>query len=376
MPHLNYFINFYLRRDLEKGYIPKGPKYFRNIWEMTAVNANNFSAWEVKESDFPVDGTTEDKLRFLLRYAILAPSGPNSQPWKFAVNTNTISIYADLKRSLPFVDPSNRTLFMSVGCAIANLMVAGEHFCLRPSVVFFPKGQESDLVAEVKLERAGHPKGDLFPQITRRQTTKDRFLDRKIDESILEDIRACIDEPGFHLQYMGSVGEKSAIADLVARAHHIQLSNKHFRSNLSGWLRNNWTTEPDGMPLYTFGVPDAISLGFPAAFKEFDLSEAVIHRDSGLIKGCSMLGVLSSDGDDKLAWTRCGRLLENYLLRAMSYDVRASFFSQPIGLPELREELLGMINRGNPQILFGLGYSIPVKHTPRRALEDVLIDQV
>lgn len=343
---------------------------------MIVVNANNFAAWEVKESDFPTDGTTEDKLRFLLRYAILAPSGPNSQPWKFAVSTNTISVYADLKRSLPFVDPSNRTLFMSVGCAIANLLVAGGHFGLEPSLVFFPKGQESDLVAEVKLERGGQPKGrDLFPQITKRQTTKDRYLDRLVDDPILANLRTCVDEPGFHLKYMESKGERSAIADLVARAHHIQLSNKHFRSNLSGWLRNNWTTEPDGMPLYTFGVPDAVSFGFPAAFKEFDLSEAVIYRDSGLVNGCGALGVLSSNGDDKLTWARCGCLLEKYLLKATSYDIRASFFSQPIGLPELRDELRGMINGGYPQILFSIGYSIPVKHTPRRALEDVLIDQ-
>jgi hypothetical protein len=173
---------------------------------------------------------------------------------------------------------------------------------------------------------------------------------------------------------MSSDDERAAVSDLVARAHHIQLGNRHFRSNLGGWLRNNWTTEPDGMPLYTFGVPDAVSLGFPAAFKEFDLSEAVIYRDSGLIKGCSGLCVLGTDGDDKLAWARCGRLLEKYLLKAVGYDIRASFFSQPIGLPELREELKGMINGGNPQILFSLGYSIPVKHTPRRALEDVLID--
>ncbi len=340
------------------------------------MKANNFAAWGVKESDFPEKGTTEYQLKYLLRYAILAPSGPNSQPWKFSVNTNTISVYADMKRSLPFVDPSNRTLFMSVGCAIANLLVAGEHFGFQPRLDYFPKGQDSDLVAEVKFERKACLSGeDLFSQITRRHTTKDRYEDKKIDDSILSDLKACIDEPGFHLWYMASKDEKSALADLVARAHHIQLSNKHFRSNLSSWLRNNWTTEPDGMPLYTFGVPDAVSLGFPAAFKEFDLSEAVIYRDSGLINGCGALGVLSSDGDDKLAWARCGRLLENYLLKATSYDIRASFFSQPIGLPQLREELRGMIKEGYPQILFSLGYSVPVKHTPRRALEDVLIEQ-
>jgi hypothetical protein len=343
---------------------------------MIVVSANNFAAWVVKESDFPENGTTEDQLGFLLRYAILAPSGPNSQPWKFAVNTNTISVYADLLRRLPFVDPSDRTLFMSVGCAIANLLVAGEHFEFSSGLDYFPKGQESDLVAEVKFQRKARTTGeDLFDQITRRHTTKDRYEDRMIDEHILADLKTCIGEPGFHIQYMASKDEKSVLADLVARAHHIQLSNKYFRSNLGSWLRNNWTTEPDGMPLYTFGVPDAVSLGFPAAFKEFDLSEAVIYRDSGLINGCGAMAVLSSDGDDKLAWARCGRLLENYLLKATSYDIRASFFSQPIGLPQLREELKGMIKEGYPQILFSLGYSVPVKHTPRRALEDVLIAQ-
>lgn len=347
------------------------------------MTTKNFKAWEVKESDYPNDKTTEDKLKFLLRYAILAPSGPNSQPWKFAVNTSTVFVYADLKRSLPFVDPSNRTLYMSVGCAIANLLVAGEHFELGPEINYFPKGQvipegqENDLVAEVKFERKARFKGeDLLNQITRRQTTKDKYLDKKIDDSVLADMKACIDEPGLHLSYMASKREKSALSDLVARAHHIQLSNKNFRSNLGNWLRNNWTTEPDGMPLYTFGVPDAVSLGFPAAFKEFDLSEAVIFRDSGLINGCSAMGVLSSDGDDKLAWVKSGLSLENLLLKATSYDIRASFFSQPIGLPELREELKGMIKEGYPQILFCLGYSIPVKHTPRRALEDVLIARI
>jgi hypothetical protein len=100
----------------------------------------------------------------------------------------------------------------------------------------------------------------------------------------------------------------------------------------------------------------------------------VIYRDSGLINGCSAMGILSSDEDDKLAWVKSGRSLENFLLKATSYDARASFFSQPIGLPELREELKGMINKGYPQILFSLGYSIPVKHTPRRALEDVIVE--
>jgi len=341
------------------------------------MTARNYEAWDVLESDYPSRKTMQEKLMFLLRYAILAPSGPNTQPWKFAVGDGTVSVFADLKRSLPFVDPSNRTLYMSVGCAVANLLAACTHFGFRPEVSYFPSGRESDLVAEIGFKEASGQaiaKGrDPFLQILRRHTTKDRYLDRNLEESLLKDLESCIDQPGFHVQYLTDEASRSRMADLVARAHRIQLSRKEFRRNLGEWLRNNWTTEPDGMPLYTFGVPDAVALGFPAAFKEFDLSDAVIYRDSGLIHGCGALGVLSSDQDDRLSWARCGVMLERLLLKATSHDLYASFFSQPIGLPELRGELEAAIGQGHPQLLFSLGHAKPVRHTPRRLLEDVIV---
>jgi len=336
--------------------------------------AKNFEAWQVNESDFPKEGTTEEKLRFLLRYAILAPSGPNTQPWKFAINSNTVSIFADLNRSLPLVDPSNRTLFMSVGCALANFRVAGEHFGFICDVEYYPQGQGSELVANVKfMPHKKLDKENLFHQITRRHTIKNRYENREIDASILEDLRTGMGDPGVYLHYFTDERSKSKIAGIVARAHRLQLARKEFRRNLGEWLRNNWTTEPDGMPLYTFGVPDAVALGFPAAFKEFDLSDAVIYRDSGLIHGCSVLGILTTDGDDRLSWARCGEALEKFLLGATKFDIRASFFSQPISLMELREEIDGMVKRGHSQLLFSLGYADPIKPTPRRALADVIL---
>ena len=39
--------------------------------------------WDVSEQDFPSTSPIETQLGFLLRYAILAPSAKNSQPWGF-----------------------------------------------------------------------------------------------------------------------------------------------------------------------------------------------------------------------------------------------------------------------------------------------------
>jgi hypothetical protein len=338
------------------------------------MTAKNYVAWEVRESDYPENGSMEDRLKFLLRYAILAPSGPNSQPWKFSLNESSISVFADLKRALPFVDPSNRTLFMSVGCAIANLVVAAEHFGFSVGVNYFPAGQESDWVAEVQLSpNSRKDSRDLFAQIQKRHTTKDRYDNASINPSVLAELAEGFNRPGIYLTFLDRGDARARMVDLVSRAHEIQLAKKEFRQNLGQWLRNNWTTQPDGMPLYTFGVPGAISLGFPVAFKEFDLSRAVIYRDAGLINGCAALAVITTDQDDKHAWTTSGLALEELLLSGTGYDIRASFFSQPIGLPELREELTNYVNRGHPQILFSLGMANPMRPSPRRPLEDVVV---
>jgi len=43
-------------------------------------------AWNIDEKDYPARGAFEDRAKFLLRYAILAPPGHNSQLWKFKIS--------------------------------------------------------------------------------------------------------------------------------------------------------------------------------------------------------------------------------------------------------------------------------------------------
>ncbi|OKH30965.1 hypothetical protein NIES2101_41915 [Calothrix sp. HK-06] len=43
--------------------------------------------WNVQETDFPATGTSEEKLKFILNYAILAPSSHNTQPWCFKIDS-------------------------------------------------------------------------------------------------------------------------------------------------------------------------------------------------------------------------------------------------------------------------------------------------
>ncbi|RZN37990.1 MAG: nitroreductase, partial [Methanophagales archaeon ANME-1-THS] len=106
--------------------------------------------WQINAQDFPAEGSPREKLKFLLRYAILAPSSHNSQPWKFHIRDSEIDIFADKGRWLKVADADQRELHISVGCALENLLIAAEHFGYAHREEYFPGGEDS-LVALVKL---------------------------------------------------------------------------------------------------------------------------------------------------------------------------------------------------------------------------------
>jgi len=41
--------------------------------------------WKICAETFPADGSAEEKLGFVLNYALLAPSTHNTQPWLFSI---------------------------------------------------------------------------------------------------------------------------------------------------------------------------------------------------------------------------------------------------------------------------------------------------
>ena len=106
---------------------------------------SSIEVWNINESDFPSNSShLQEKLAFLLNYAILAPSSHNSQPWKFNVSDDEILLYAARSRWLSVADADKREIYISLGAALENLIIAAEHFGYNCTVSAFPG--EEDLV--------------------------------------------------------------------------------------------------------------------------------------------------------------------------------------------------------------------------------------
>src|SRR5512145_2110217 len=57
---------------------------------------------------------------------ILASNPHNSQPWIFRITETTIDLFADRTRQIGTVDPFLREMYIGLGCALENMLLAAE----------------------------------------------------------------------------------------------------------------------------------------------------------------------------------------------------------------------------------------------------------
>jgi hypothetical protein len=130
----------------------------------------------------------------LVYYASLAPSGHNTQPWKFQIEENKILIYPDLNRRLPVVDADNHALYISLGCALENLVIAANHYNYHTKVKLHTT---SNVYIEVQLEKLSQlTEFDLFHQIKIRQSTRNLYDSKQVPASHLELLKSSTIQEG------------------------------------------------------------------------------------------------------------------------------------------------------------------------------------
>lgn len=340
---------------------------------------NSLSAWHISEAEFPRNGTPEQKFRFLLRYAVLAPSTHNSQPWRFRIAGATLELFADYERSLPIADPKDRELTISCGAALFNLRTAMNYFGCVGEARPFPDPRRPDLLARVTLDTSRSQDSEwtaLFGAIARRVTNRGPFAAEAPPPGVDEAMRDAAHVEGAWLATFESVHAKATVGFLIAKGDRIQFNNPRFRRELASWLHA--PRDNDGLPAYAKGSHELLGIATPAvAFlvRTFDVGNGVAARDKELVTGSPLLVCLGTARDTPLEWLNAGQALQRVLLVATAHGLHASFLNQPIEVARLRPALGALAgHKGYPQILLRLGRGAPVRHTPRRPVEDVLVN--
>jgi hypothetical protein len=365
--------------------------------------------WNISESEFPKYSSMYHKLKFFLRYVILAPSIHNTQPWSFRIqNNDTIELYVDRKRALPVLDHIGRELTISCGIVLGYLQITISHFGYKyrtelPSSYDMEKSDNQPLAKISIYDENGSNNTDvnslqkedndrLFGAIPKRRTSRFgfRFENRAIPDILQAGFYYIVDkyphcqqqqrneqQDPIWLHITKSINEKDILADLVAYGDDLLLSDKHYVNKLTQWARLNKRCISQNSKLrYRLGITNLISKMNPHTTKSFRFNKEQEEKVQELAATSPILVILGSYSDGPLDWINTGMALTNILLLASSENVCCSFLNQPIHVPQLRPKLLNAIGKekGFPQILLGMGYSrqdiIP---SPKMDVEEILM---
>ncbi|AOJ05577.1 MULTISPECIES: Acg family FMN-binding oxidoreductase [Burkholderia] len=326
---------------------------------------------------FDPSASVEDQLRLAIRYAILAPSSHNTQPWRFILGDASVMLCADRLRALPVVDPYDRELLVSCGAALFNLRVALSHFGFAYSIDMFPSSSDPDVIALVRLDPRGYHDESLVPlfdAIVERVTTRAPFADEAVSCEIQ---RALVDAgaaEGAEIACVDAPAAREEIAELIAEADHLQFADLRFRRELANWVHPR--RRDDGMPAFAAGVPALLDFATPvvaSVIRTFDLGGGMAAMHHKLVDGSPLVVGISTASDDRDAWVATGQALERVLLVATAAGLTASYLNQPIEIDMLRERLRPLLHvDAHPQLLLRIGRGPVVPHAPRRPLMDVV----
>ncbi len=344
---------------------------------------------QVVASDWPADGTADDKLLFLLNYAVLAPSILNAQPWHFAVGDGVVELSEDRGRRLKVVDPEGREAAISCGAALFNLCVAARSFGLAPDVELLGEAA-APAVARVRLGQQSKPASledrQLRDAIPERRTSRGGFEERKVPREVLGRLEHAAAAEGARFAWTDAVGRRKEIAALVAEAERAHLSNPDYRNELRDWLLDRRRERHESLreAYYRMGTlagrtaihprgSDEVTMEAASLGRAFASEESAAARLQALVAASPVVALVSTDHDTPTDWLRAGVALERVLLTATAEGLSASFLNAPTELRRLRNRLSSLLGaEGHPQVLMRLGYHPPVSATPRRPLAEVV----
>lgn len=323
----------------------------------------------VQEVDFPRDGSMAEQCRFLLNYAVLAPSSHNTQPWRFEVTERAVRFHMDHDRWLRCADPEKRELHLSVGCAVQAFVRVLPHFGLLGAVTYFPDEGRGDCLAEVLVRHAdgGPERPSVLQQFALRHTSHGDFEDRVPDAALLAELQAAATQHGVSLSLVSDPDQRRQAAHWLAVAEARQFADPQWRAELADWIQQG-----------VFGTGWMLSRLAALAVRYLDASARLAGEDEAHVREAPVLAVITCIRDEPLSWLCAGQAYMDICLLL----ARESAAVQPMSaLVEDREArarlaLLCTPEGRHPVHPFRIGYEADDsgRESVRRPLQDVLMD--
>jgi hypothetical protein len=305
----------------------------------------------------------DDRDMQILRYASLAPSALNAQPWFVRiVDRSRWIIGVDKTRRLPAVDPDNREILLSLGAFTENLLTAAAAMGLTTGFEVISQDPFAEDIIAVTLT-PGFENGYPLERITGRRTVKKGFGPKELKTETVKALSAPLKDHFFY--FPRGTEHALCIQDCLLEEYRRQMEKEAAQQEIVNWLRFSdksaekhldgltpESMEIDGLAgwyLRHFAEPgDFLKPAFRK--KSMDHAAALADEGAGWI-------ILTNDGSDVFHLIDTGRRFERMALLAREQGVGIHPMSQCLEEKEgIRHIQTTHEKNFNAQFLLRVGY--------------------
>jgi hypothetical protein len=311
----------------------------------------------------------------LVADATRAASSHNTQPWRFEIGENLIRIVPDFSRRCPRVDPDDHHLYVSLGCAAENMVLAATSKGWDAAVEVRRLGNAH--VIDVMFRPGPPTASPLAAVIPKRQCTRAPYDGRQVPVDDLTRLERAAWGKGVLPIVITEKNQLDTVVDFVAQGNKVQLRDPGWRKEPIAWIRFNEREARrtlDGLWSRTSGNPE-----MPRALGKLLLPFVLTPRsqnrkDLPWTKNSAGVLILVSDVNDEPHWIEAGRCYERFALQATALGIRNAFINQPVEVATLRGQLATWLGIGDrrPDLVVRFGYGQEMPKSLRRPVTDVL----
>ena len=269
----------------------------------------------------------ETDLQALVAHAILAPSGGNTQPWRFRLAPGRIDVLLDRERGGSFLDLDYLASYLALGAAVENLDVAATAAGLSSDIAMGADPSRADLVAQIRLRPGGGaPSAEpLYAAIAARVSNRQLGRPAPLDAALEGVLSAAAARHGAQVHLIRDRGELERLGVIAGRCDRLRLLSDPMRSDLITEVR--WSGEEtrstgDGIDLATLEMTATdvaamrvlTSPGVASLLRELELGHALEDRSHEVMEAASGALVITLPQASPAGYFQGGRALERVWL--------------------------------------------------------------
>lgn len=314
--------------------------------------------------------------RDFVRFATLAANSHNTQPWKFRIAERTIEILPDFTRRTPAVDPDDHHLYVTLGCAAENLVIA-VNASGQAAKATIQRDENGDPFVRIGLGNGERTDRTLCEAIPRRQSTRSEYDGTPVSDAELRQLEDAAARPGIDVIFFTERQKLDEALKFIQAGNSAQMDDPDFVNELKSWIRFSSNTSikmADGLSGPSAGNPNSPDWLGPILFKLMFRKKSENLKLARQLASSAGLAVFVAEDESPEGWISVGRSFEKFALKATALGLCHAHVNMPVEAPTVRPEFAKWLNMAErrPDLIIRFGRAEPMPMSLRRSVDDVI----